>query len=283
MDGTAGATPRSSIPMADLDPVNVLSVAVVTTVAVLAALVQPLRLPILALVVLGFVLLRWRGSRGADAWAAAIPVLATFAWGVTVSPLAEAGPFACDSPFSVPALARLAEAIGGLALVLVLARAIGSGPAEIGLGRASRAILAGSVALVAVLGPLAVLGFRQLAAPFFGTFDYAFTWPSVLLPALVFALANGFLEELVYRGAMLGWLSRIAGFWPAAVAQAIVFGAAHSGPGFVGSPVPVMLAMGFAGLLAAVVVRRTGSLLPTIAIHVALDVPLYLFIACRVP
>jgi membrane protease YdiL (CAAX protease family) len=43
----------------------------------------------------------------------------------------------------------------------------------------------------------------------------------------------------------------------------------------------VVVAMGIAGLLAAVVVRRTGSLLPVIAIHVALDVPLYLSIACR--
>ncbi|MGH2406655.1 MAG: lysostaphin resistance A-like protein [Candidatus Limnocylindrales bacterium] len=255
--------------------------AMPTLLALVAALVQPVRLPVIVIVIAGFAVLRWRGSQQAAAWAAPIPILATFAWGVTISPLAEAGPFVCDSPLSLPAVARLAEAIGGLALVLALGRLIGIGRAEIGLLRPSRTILALSAGLVLLLGPLAILGFRAVAAPFFGAFDYAFTWPAVLLPALVFALANGALEEVVYRGAMLGWTGRLVGFWPAAIAQAVVFGAAHSGPGFVGSAAPVILAMTLAGLLAAVVVRRTGSLLPTIAIHVALDVPLYLSIACR--
>jgi membrane protease YdiL (CAAX protease family) len=249
--------------------------------AVLAAFVQPLRLPILVLVALGFFALHSRKSPIALAWAAPLPILATFVWGVTVSPLAEAGPFVCDSPFSVPAMARLAEAVGGLVLVLGLGSFIGVGRAEIGLRWPSRAVGALSVALVVVLGPLAVLGFRQIAAPFFGAFDYAFSMPAVLVPALLFALANGTLEEVVYRGAMLGWTARLIGFWPAAVAQAVIFGAAHGGSGYVGSPAPVVVAMGIAGLLAAVVVRRTGSLLPVIAIHVALDVPLYLSIACR--
>jgi len=249
---------------------------------VLAAFVQPARLPILAIMVLGFALLWRRGSPIAIALAAPLPILATFAWGVTVSPLAEAGPFACESPFSAPAVARLAEAFGGLVLVLGLGRLIGVGRAEIGLRWPSMAVGALSVGLVVVLGPLAVLSFRSLAAPFFGALDYAFALPAVLVPAMVFALANGVLEELVYRGAMLGWTARLVGFWPAAIAQAVIFGAAHSGPGFAGSSVPVVVAMGVAGLLAAIVVRRTGSLLPIIAIHVALDVPLYLAIACRI-
>jgi membrane protease YdiL (CAAX protease family) len=251
--------------------------------AVAAALIQPLRMPILLIVVLGFAVLRWRRSPIADAWAATIPVLATFAWGVTLSPIAEAGPFACESPLSMPAIARLAEAIGGVLLVLILGRVIGASRADVGLHWPSRAVTAASAALVIVVGPLAVLGFRSFATPFFGAFDYAFAMPSLLVPALVFALANGTLEEVVYRGALLGWTTRVVGWWPAAVAQAVVFGAAHNGPGFVVSALPVMVAMGVAGLLAAVVVRRTGSLLPTIAIHVAVDVPLYLFIACRVP
>jgi membrane protease YdiL (CAAX protease family) len=256
-------------------------VVVAGVLTVLAAFVQPIRLPILAVVALVFVGLQWRKSPIALAWAAPLPILATFAWGVTVSPLAEAGPFACESPFSAPAVARLAEAIGGLVLVLTLGSFVRVGWVEIGLRQPSRAVGALSVALVVVLGPLAVLGFRQIAAPFFGTFDYAFSMPAVLVPALLFALANGALEEVVYRGAMLGWTARLVGFWPAAVAQAVIFGAAHSGPGFAGSSAPVVLAMGVAGLLAAIVVRRTGSLLPIIAIHVALDVPLYLSIACR--
>ena len=253
-----------------------------TALALLAAFVQPVRLPALAIAAVGFLLLRWRGSPVAMAWAAPLPILATFAWGITVSPIAEAGPFACESPLSAPALARLAEAAGSVVLVLVLGRLMGAAPGLAGLRRPSRAIGALSLALVAVLAPVAVLGFRPIAAPLFGSFDYSASLPAVLVPALIFALANGALEEVVYRGAMLGWTARVIGWWPAAIAQAIVFGAAHSGPGFVGSAAPAVAVMGVAGLLAALVVRRTGSLLPAIAIHVALDVPLYLFIACRV-
>jgi membrane protease YdiL (CAAX protease family) len=258
-------------------------VVAATALALLAAIVEPIRLPVLAITTVEFVLLWRRGSRIAIAWAAPLPILATFAWGVTVSPLAEAGPFACESPLSLPALARLAEAAGGVLLVLALGRFIGAPPRLAGFRRPSRALAVGSIALVAVLGPIAVLGFRPIAQPLFGTFAYQAPMPAVLVPALIFALANGTLEELVYRGAMLGWTARVIGWWPAAIAQAIVFGAAHSGPGFVGSAAPAVAVMAVAGFLAALLVRRTGSLLPAIAIHVALDVPLYLYIACRVP
>jgi membrane protease YdiL (CAAX protease family) len=282
VQGTGGVTRGSPPSAAVAGRLEARIVVVVAALTVLAAFVQPARLPILAIVALGFVLLWRRRSPIAPAWAAPLPILATFAWGVVISPMAEAAPFACDSPFSAPAIARLAEAVGGIVLVLALGRLIGTPRAQVGLRWPSWAVGALSVALVVVLGPVAVLGFRSFAAPFFGAFDYAFSLPTVLVPALVFALANGTLEELVYRGAMLGWTARITGWWPAAIAQAVVFGAAHSGSGFVGSAAPVVLAMGAAGLLAAVVVRRTGSLLPVIAIHVALDVPLYLSIACRV-
>ncbi|MFI5254406.1 MAG: CPBP family intramembrane glutamic endopeptidase [Candidatus Limnocylindrales bacterium] len=254
-----------------------------TALAVIAALIEPTRMPILAIVVVGFLVLRWRDSPVAYTWAAPIPILATFAWGITLSPLAESAPFACDSPLSTPAIARLVEAFGGVVLVLVVGRLIGAWPFDSSFRRPSRTVAAGSLLMIGFGAPLAVIGFRAFSAPFFGTFDFAFSMPGVLIPALVFALANGTLEEVVYRGAMLNWTSRVTGWWPAAIAQAIVFGAAHSGPGFVGSPAPVVVALGLAGFLAAVIVRRTGSLLPTIAIHVAVDVPLYLYIACRVP
>ena len=252
-----------------------------TALALVGALVRDARLPILLGVIVVFALLRRRGEPLALAWAAPIPILATFAWGVTVSPVADAGPFACESIGSLPAVARLAEGVGGVILVLGLGRLIGSSPGQAGLRWPSRGVAFVSLALVVVLGPLSVLGFRTLAAPFFGEFHYAFAFPAVLAPALLFALANGTLEEVVYRGAMLGWSARVVGVRAALILQAVVFGAAHNGPGFVGSALPVMVAMGAAGIVAGLVVRRTGSLLPVIAVHVAVDVPLYLFIACR--
>ena len=253
-----------------------------TALALVAAVVREARLPILLGVIVVFALLRRRGEPRASAWAAAIPILATFAWGVTVSPVAEAGPFACESIGSLPAVARFAEAVGGVLLVLALGRLIGASPGQAGLRWPSRRLVIASLALVVVLGPLSVLGFRTLAEPFFGAFEVRFAFPAVLAPALLFALANGALEEVVYRGAMLGWSARVVGVRTALILQAVVFGAAHNGPGFVGSALPVIVAMGAAGIVAGLVVRRTGSLLPVIAAHVAVDVPLYLFIACRV-
>jgi hypothetical protein len=252
-----------------------------TALALTAAPWREARLPILLGVIVVFVLLRRRGDTLAAAWAAPIPILATFAWGVTVSPIAEAGPFACESIGSLPAVARFAEAVGGVLLVLALGRLIGASPGQAGLRWPSRRLVIASLALVVVLGPLSVLAFETFAAPFFGSFDYEAAFPAVLAPALLFALANGTLEEVVYRGAMLGWSSRVVGVRTALILQAVVFGAAHDGPGFVGSAVPVIVAMGAAGIVAGLVVRRTGSLLPVIAVHVAVDVPLYLFIACR--
>ncbi len=252
-----------------------------TALALVAAVVREARLPILLGVIVVFALLRRRGELRAAAWAAPIPILATFAWGVTVSPVAEAGPFACESIGSLPAVARFAEAVGGVLLVLALGRLIGLSRPEAGMRWPSRRLIVASLALVVVLGPLSLLGFRTLAEPFFGDFQYTFALPAVLAPALLFALANGALEEVVYRGAMLGWAARVVGVRTALILQAVVFGAAHYGPGFVGSALPVMVAMGAAGIVAGLVVRRTGSLLPVIAVHVAVDVPLYLFIACR--
>jgi membrane protease YdiL (CAAX protease family) len=42
-----------------------------------------------------------------------------------------------------------------------------------------------------------------------------------------------------------------------------------------------MLALGTGGLLAGVIAIRTRSLLLPIAWHVALDLPLYVYLACR--
>jgi membrane protease YdiL (CAAX protease family) len=39
--------------------------------------------------------------------------------------------------------------------------------------------------------------------------------------------------------------------------------------------------MGLAGIVAGLVVRRTGSLLIPIAVHIGFDIPLYYFMACQ--
>ena len=65
------------------------------------------------------------------------------------------------------------------------------------------------------------------------------------------------------------------------VGQAVVFGVAHTGSDFVASPLPVVLAIVAGGLIAGLIVRRTGSLWLAIVVHIAFDVPLYYAAACR--
>jgi len=131
-----------------------------------------------------------------------------------------------------------------------------------------------------VVGPLALVIGPFLARPFFGDVGYDITRVGAIAPALLFALANGSMEELVYRGALMGWSARVMGMGPAIVGQAVVFGLAHSGSDVVGNGVPLSLALGAGGLLAGVIAVRTRSLLLPIAIHVGLDIPIYHAFAC---
>ena len=105
--------------------------------------------------------------------------------------------------------------------------------------------------------------------------------PAAIVSAVVLAVANGTMEELAYRGALMQWNSQAFGMSAALVGQAAVFGLAHLGDDFVGSPLPVMVAVGLGGLAAGLIARRTGSLFLPIVVHICLDVPLYLAIACR--
>ena len=81
----------------------------------------------------------------------------------------------------------------------------------------------------------------------------------------------------------MGWSARVTGLAPALVVQALVFGLAHGGPDVIDSSLVLMLALGAGGLVAGFVTIRTRSLLLPIAIHVALDLPLYVYLACRTP
>ena len=130
-----------------------------------------------------------------------------------------------------------------------------------------------------VSGPVALLVGPYLARPFFGDVGYELV-AAALVPALVFAVANGVMEEVIYRGALLGWSAKVMGLGPAVVGQAIVFGVAHSGADVIGLQLPLMLALGVGGLLAGVIAVRTRSLLIPMAVHIGLDIPIYFAFAC---
>ena len=144
----------------------------------------------------------------------------------------------------------------------------------------ARDVVRWSIVGFLVAGPAALILGPTLARPFFGDVGYDLTIVGALIPALVFAVANGSMEELAYRGALLGWSAKVIGTWPAVVGQAVVFGLAHSGADVVGNSLPLMLALGVGGLIAGVITVRTRSLLLPMAIHIGLDIPIYYAFAC---
>jgi membrane protease YdiL (CAAX protease family) len=270
--------PVMRIPPPEGRPALAVATGAVVVVA-LAALMPELR-GIVLLSLVGAFLVGTRIPALLVPSAAVIPVAVNLAWG-TWPPPTPAGLEWCADPLSPPAMWRLAEAVVVFAAVGLLAWRLRATPSELGLVRPSRRLLAISVAVAVVVAVGSLALGTAFAGPFFGAIELRLDDVRALAPALLLAVANGSMEEVAYRGAMLGWLTPSLGIRGAIVAQAIVFGAAHGGDDFVTSPLPVMLAVAIGGAIAGVIVRRTGSLTFPIAVHAAFDVPLYYVAACR--
>jgi membrane protease YdiL (CAAX protease family) len=88
------------------------------------------------------------------------------------------------------------------------------------------------------------------------------------------------MEEVAYRGALLGWSAKVVGVWPAVVGQAVVFGLAHSGSDVASNGLPLVLALGTGGLIAGIITVRTRSILLPVALHIGFDIPIYFAFAC---
>jgi membrane protease YdiL (CAAX protease family) len=243
-------------------------------------------------VLLGFLfaypLARWRGL-SASSLAAVLPVAAILAWRSLGQPAAAPSALDCANVLSAPAVWRLLEALVALLVLLVLVIDRRVSLATLGFHRGSRRIRALAIVGLVVLAPFAIyagtlVGEGNLAGvSFFGAYRLDFSQPLALLPALIFAGSNALAEELAYRGAMRVWLIPSLGVTGANLAQAIVFGLAHTGDDFTGlaAVVPTMLAMVAAGFVGGVIARRTGSLTLLLAIHAAADIPIYFYWACR--
>ncbi len=263
------------------DPAEFARSFVPLALIILAAAIRETRPFVLAVLVGGVVVAVRRDAPVRWAWAAPIPVAVGLTWGLLPPPVADPGGADCTSIGSPPAVWRLAEAalvIGVLALLAVVLRAKGS---DLGLRRPARAVVRWAVVGAIVLGPIGLLVGAVLAKPFFGTITLELGDLRFLLPALVFAVANGASEELAYRGALMSWTGRVTGSWTALIAQAVVFGLAHGGPDVGGSPIVLMVALGFGGFIAGLIALRTRSLLLPMLWHIALDLPLYAYLACR--
>jgi membrane protease YdiL (CAAX protease family) len=260
---------------------GVTSASIPILLLILGALVRESRPIVLAALLAGVAITVSRDRSDRWAWAATIPIGVALCWGLLPTPLADPGGADCANPLSPPALWRVGESAVVLASVGLLAWTLRTPLATLGLRRPSRPVVWLSVAGFVIFGPVALLLGAALARPFFGTFSLDLAHPAAIVPALLFAVSNGVMEEIAYRGAFLTWMARVSGLWPAVLLQAVLFGLAHGGPDFVGSPLPVVAAMTAGALIAAVIAIRTRSLLLPIAIHVALDLPIYYYFACR--
>lgn len=247
----------------------------------LGAAVHPLRIPVLLLLAVGYAATRGRNPRRAPAWAGTLPVAVSLTWGLVSLPPSATDGSTCAEVLAPFATWRVAEAFVALGTLAALLPLVGGGPAAIGLRRPSRPVGLLSVAALVVLGPIGMVLGPLLAGPFFGRVDLSVSEPPALVSALVFAVANGVMEETIYRGSLQAWTARTTGPGIAIVGQALVFGLAHGGPDFVGSPIPVIAGMAAGGLIAGLIAWRTGSLALPIAAHVGLDIPLYYGNACR--
>jgi membrane protease YdiL (CAAX protease family) len=248
---------------------------------IVAAAVRETRLPVLIALGAGTVVALRREAPVRWAWAAPVPVALSLTFGLIVPPEAAPGGADCGSLVSPPAMWRLLEAVlvlGTVALGAVLLRAPAS---SLWLRLPSTRVIQASVLAFGVCALLGLVVGPALARPFFGSVGLDMSNPWALLPAFVFALSNGIMEEIAYRGVLMGWSARVTGLAPALVVQALVFGLAHGGPDVIGSPLILMLTLAAGGLLAGLITIRTRSLLLPIAVHVALDLPLYIYLACR--
>ena len=93
-----------------------------------------------------------------------------------------------------------------------------------------------------------------------------------LLPAFILIwLADGFMEELLFRGLFLKRLERLVGDNWACLVTAIVFTYVHLDVSFGLSPVVFLVTVFLLGLLWGWLIRRTGSLLALVLFHAGVE------------
>lgn len=105
-------------------------------------------------------------------------------------------------------------------------------------------------------------------------------WQRILFVLLAVVLAP-VVEEFLFRGVMFSGMARSWGTWPAAIVVTLLFGFLHIFD--VGGYYPALIMVTVAGLGMVLLRMKTGSILPSIAMHCAFNgvqvLMLYLFIA----
>ena len=133
------------------------------------------------------------------------------------------------------------------------------------LGRFIYGAVWGVLPLAMLLLVLRVLGVLEFGAPELATgalLRFGVLW------ALVFIL-TGLFEEFAVRGYPQFTLTRSVGFWPAAIITSLILGVAHAGNS--GEAILGLIGVFAAGLLACLMLHRTGDLWFPIGFHFSWD------------
>ena len=167
---------------------------------------------------------------------------------------------------------KLESSLLSIAIVLVVNRLFGNSLGSI-FWRRGRLGLGMAVGLIAFALMLAV------AVPF-ATFSYKgqdLSWARVMgwLPwLLIFVLANGFNEEVVYRGVLLGRLQPFVGAFAANLVTAIPFTLSHAPTTYASDTLLFLAGTLLFALAWGWLMQKTQSLWGSALFHAAMDIPI---------
>jgi uncharacterized protein len=112
-----------------------------------------------------------------------------------------------------------------------------------------------------------LMGSSTIFIPLFINQEGAF-FKSILIFAILFAVINATLEEIIWRGILLSSLKRKFSTLYAVTITSIGFGLLHIS---IGIPVLISLCFSLGGLFYALVVLKTNSIYPAILFHIIIN------------
>lgn len=179
-------------------------------------------------------------------------------WGLWVSGLSA------QTPEGI-AVSKFSSASVIVIGVLVVARLCGEDLESLYIrkGNLSLGIGVGAIGAAACL----LLALRQASASGIGPSKLAPLAPWILL----FVLANGLMEELLFRGLFLGRFERLIGRWPAILSTALSFTLAHMEVKYAPELIPFLVVLLGLSMAWGWLMQKTRSLLGSAIFHAGAD------------
>ncbi len=214
----------------------------------------------------------WWIARGEHSWSRFRPIF--FAYFTTVFSLSlgfffgDWGPWLFGLNMQTPegiAVAKFSSASLIVIGVLVTARICGEnwGSLYIRKGRLGLGMTVGAVCAAACL----LLALRQPAVSGIGLSKLTSLAPWILL----FVMANGFMEELLFRGLFLGRYERLIGIWPAIISTALSFTLAHMQVRYAPELIPFLVVLLGLSIAWGWLMQKTRSLWGSAIFHAGAD------------